>query len=266
VSADAAVLLAVQEGEGFHAPGVSDFWQPLIGEGAFAITRASILLLLSVALISAFLLYATRRMTVVPGKLQYATESTYGFVRNGVARDIIGSHDFLRFLPLLFTLFVLILVNNVFGVIPPIQFPTMSRVGFPAALTLVVFVVYHGVGIRTKGFVGYFKHMVPPGLPKGIVPFIFLLELITYFFTRPVTLALRLFGNMFAGHLLLVLFILGGEYLLLELGGALALAGVAAFLMGIVMTFFELLVQVLQAYIFVLLAALYIAGNIAEEH
>jgi F-type H+-transporting ATPase subunit a len=262
-----SVLLAAADEGGFEAPTTADFWQPLIGDGPFAITRASIVILLSVALISWLLLASTRRMAVVPGRGQYFTEQVYGIVRNSVARDIIGSKDFLRFVPLLFSMFVLILVNNLFGVIPPVQFPTMSRVGFPAALALIVFVIYHYLGIKKMGFGGYFKHMIPPGVKGPVLGLLFPLELITYFFTRPVTLALRLFGNMFAGHLLLVLFITGGEYLILHSGSlGLAPVGVFSFIMAFVMTIFELLVEFLQAYIFVLLTALYIAGSLADEH
>jgi F-type H+-transporting ATPase subunit a len=260
-------VLAATEGEGFVAPGSEDFWQPLFGtDGPFAITRASIVLLASVALLSVVLLAVTRKLTTVPSKSQFAAESGYGLVRNSVARDIIGSHDFLRFVPLLFTMFALILVNNLFGVIPFVQFPTMSRIGFPVALTLVVFGIYHYLGIRKHGFVGYHKAMVPPGLPGFIVPFIFFLELVTFYVTRPLTLALRLFANMFAGHLLLLVFILGGEYMLLHGGLGLKFVSVGAFGLGIVMTFFEVLVQFLQAYIFTLLSALYIAGSLADEH
>jgi F-type H+-transporting ATPase subunit a len=187
-------------------------------------------------------------------------------VRNSVARDVLGSRDFLRFVPLLFSMFVLILVNNFFGVIPPVQYPTMARIGFPAALALVVFVVFHVVGFRKHGFFGYFKSIVPSGLPIGMVIPIFLLELITDLFTRPVTLALRLFGNMFAGHLLLLLFITGGEYMIVHGGIGLKFAGAFSFVMAFVMTLFELLVEFLQAYIFVLLSALYIAGALADEH
>jgi len=262
-----AVVRAAEEGEGYKNPGVGDFWQPLFGgEGAFAITRPSIVIMLSVAILSVLLLAFTKRLSVVPSRKQLATESTYGLVRNGLGRDIIGSHDFLKFVPLLFTMFVLILLNNLFSVIPPIQYPTMSRVAFPAALALVVFVVYHLVGFRKHGVVGYFKSIIPAGLSIGLAIPIFFLELVTDLFTRPVTLALRLFGNMFAGHLLLVLFISGGEYLLLEGAGALKLAGVASLFMAFVMTVFEILVQVLQAYIFTLLTALYIAGAVADEH
>lgn len=258
-------LLAAGEGTGFEAPGPADFWQPLIGDGPWAITRPMVVALLSVILISAWLLWSTRKLAVVPGKAQFVTESVYGMVRNGLARDIIGSREFLRFVPLLFTMFTLILVNNLFGIIPPIQFPTMSRFGFPLALALIVYVVYHAVGIKSMGLVGYFKHMVPPGLPTAIVPLIFFLELLTYFVTRPVTLALRLFGNMFAGHILLLLCVLGGEHLLFEGDGAVKIAGVAAFLGGFVMTLFEGFVQFLQAYVFTLLTALYLAGAVAAD-
>lgn len=256
------------EGDGFEAPTAALFWQPLFGtDGPFAITRASIVILLSVGLLIWWLLASTRRLAIVPGKSQFFTEQVYGLVRNSVARDIIGSHDFLKFVPLLFSMFVLILVNNLFGVIPPVQFPTMSRIGFPVALALIVFVIYHYLGIKKMGLGGYFKHMVPPGVPSWVLVILFPLELLTYFFTRPVTLALRLFGNMFAGHLLIVLFITGGEYLMLHSGvpGYIPV-GAFSFVMAFVMTIFEILVEFLQAYIFVLLAALYIAGSLADEH
>lgn len=264
-----SVLLAATDGGGFVAPGPNDFWQPLWevgGNPQFAVTRTMVVSVISVVLISGWLLGVTRRLSVVPGRAQFFTEGVYGMVRNGLARDVIGSKEFLKYTPLLFSLFVFILVNNLFGIIPLIQFPTMSRIGFPIALALVVYVVYHAVGIKRMGLGGYFKHLVPPGLPAWIVPLIFFLELVTYFITRPVTLALRLFGNMFAGHILLVLCVVGGEYLLFDAGGAMKIAGVLAFAGGFVMTLFEGFVQFLQAYVFTLLSALYIAGALAEEH
>ena len=261
-----SIVALATEGSTYEPPGVPDFWQPLIGEGAFAVTRASIVIILSVGLISWLLLAGTKRMSVVPNRRQAATEVTYGLVRDGVGRDIIGSKEFLRFVPMLFTLFCLIIVNNVFSIIPVVQFPTMSRVAFPAALAIFVFVVYHWIGIRKHGFFGYWKSLVPPGLPVALIPYIFILELITDLFTRPVTLALRLFGNMFAGHLLLVLFIGGGEYMIQHGAFGIKLAGIGSLGMGFVMTIFEILVQVLQAYIFTLLTAIYIAGALADEH
>jgi F-type H+-transporting ATPase subunit a len=261
--------LVLAEGQGFKAPDVTDFWKPLpvFGDGAFAVTGPAIWLLVSVGLISWWLLAATRRQAVVPGRLQFWTEQAYGLVRNGLGRDILGSKDFRRYIPLLVTLFFLILVNNLFGVLPPVQFPTMSRIAFPVALTLIVFVLFHAIGIRRKGVAGYFKSLAPAGLGAGVLLLVYPLELVTYFFTRPVTLALRLFGNMFAGHLLLLLFVTGGEYLIFEKANlGLALAGGLSYVMAFVMTLFELLVEFLQAYIFTLLAALYIAGALADEH
>lgn len=254
------------DGSGYHAPTPAEFYQPLIGHGDFAITRPMVVLAISVALLSWALVATTKRAAVVPGKGQWVTESAYNFVRNGLARDIIGSRDFLKFVPLLFSMFMLILVNNLFGIIPPIQYPTMSRIGFPIALTLLVFVIYHAVGIKKSGVWGHIKHMIPPGLPKPIYVLIIPLELLTYFVTRPLTLALRLFGNMFAGHLLLLLFITGGEYMLIHGGFGLKLAGVGSFGMAFVLTAFEGLIEFLQAYIFTLLAATYIAGSLADEH
>ncbi len=249
----------------YTPPGVGEFWQPLVGDGAFAITRPMLLLVLSVGLISWWLLATTRHRALVPGKGQMGTEAVYGLVRNGVARDLIGSKEFLKFVPLLFTMFVMILVNNLFGVIPPMSYPTMSRIAFPIVLALIVWVVFHVVGMKKHGFIGYWKSLVPAGLPAGMILPIFLLELITDLFTRPVTLALRLFGNMFAGHILMVLFITGGWYMLTN-GGILVVAGGVTWIFAFVMTLFELLVEFLQAYVFTLLAALYIAGAVADEH
>ncbi len=249
----------------YTAPGPEEFWQPLIGQGTWAVTRPALLMVLSVILLSVWLLVTTRKKAVVPSRSQMATEAVYGLVRNGVARDLIGSKEFLRFVPLLFTMFTLILANNLFGVIPPMSYPTMSRIAFPIVLALIVWIIFHVVGMRKHGFFGYWKSLVPAGLPVGMIIPIFFLELITDLFTRPVTLALRLFGNMFAGHILLVLFISGGWYLLTS-GGILSVAGGVTWVFGVVMTLFENLVEFLQAYVFTLLAALYIAGAVADEH
>jgi F-type H+-transporting ATPase subunit a len=266
LSLNVLVSLATAGGGGYQTPTTADFYQPLWFDGPFAITRPAVVLLLSVAGISWWLIATTRRAAVVPGKGQWVTEGLYSFIRNGVARDIIGSKDFLRYVPLLFSMFVLILVNNLFGVIPPVQYPTMSRIGIPIAMTLVVYVTYLYIGIKRVGVGAYFKNLVPGGLPAWIVPFIFFLEVITFFITRPLTLALRLFGNMFAGHLLLLLFITGGQYMIINGGIGLKIAGGGSYIMAFVLTVFEILIEFLQAYIFTLLAATYIAGSLVDEH
>ena len=250
----------------YTAPGTEDFWQPLFGtDGRWAVTRPILLMIVAAVLIIWYLLASTRKGALVPSRPQMITEAVYGLVRNGVAKDLIGSKEFLRFVPLLFALFMFILVNNIFGVLPPFQYPTMARIAFPIALALISWVTFHVVGFKKHGFVGYWKSLVPSGLPGGMIVPIFLLELITDLFTRPVTLALRLFGNMFAGHILIVLFITGGWYMI-QSGGLLAAAGAVTWVFGFVMTLFELLVEFLQAYVFTLLTALYIAGAVADEH
>jgi F-type H+-transporting ATPase subunit a len=258
------------EGEGgFQTPGTGNFWWPLIGgDSAWAFTRPALVLLISVGLIAWFFVGATGKLSLVPSKRQFLVEGTYNFVRNTLGRDIIGSKDFLQFLPLLFTLFTLILVNNVFGVIPFIQYPTFSRLGFPLVLTVIVYLTYHAVGIKRKhGILNYLKSLIPPGLPGWLKPIMFGFEFLTYFIIRPLTLALRLMGNMLAGHLMLLVFILGGEYLLLH-GDNIGLkgAGVLSMVFSIGMTFFELLIEFLQAFIFTLLAALYISEAVSEHH
>ena len=253
------------EGEGFTPPSARDFnLPPIFGDNPFT-TKPIFLVFFSVILISVFFMLASRKAAVVPSKLQFAGESVYGFVRNDLAKDVIG-HEFMRFVPYLFTLFTFILVNNIFGIVPMLQFPTMSRVSFPYVLAIITFLVFHYVGIRKQGALKYIKEiMFMPGVPKPAYILITPLELLTFFLVRPLTLSLRLFANMFAGHLLLLVFILGGEHLLQGVIG-LKLISPFAFFIGIVLTFFEFMVQCLQAYIFTLLAALYIAGALADEH
>ena len=258
--------------DSFETPGTGNFWWPLFnggGDGTWAVTRPALVFLISALLIAWFFVTVLgKKMKLVPSKGQFIAEGIYDFVRNTIGRDIIGSKNFKPFLPLLLTLFTLILFNNVAGIIPFIQFPSTSRLGIPIVLTVIVYITYHVVAIRHKGGFGkYMGSLVPAGLPGWLKPIMFVLELLTYFVIRPLTLALRLFGNMMAGHLMLLVFILGGEYLLLH-GGNIGLkgAGIASFAFSIVMTFFELLVEFLQAFIFTMLAALYIADAVSDHH
>lgn len=251
--------------EGFTPPSAKDFELPPLLDGNPYTTKPVFLVFLSVILISLFFIASSRKALVVPSKLQFAGEGVYGFVRNHLGREIIGE-EFMRFVPYLVTLFTFILVNNLFGIVPLLQFPTMSRVSFPYVLAFFTYLVFHWVGIRKHGLFKYLKDIAfMPGVPKPVYVLLTPIELATFFLVRPLTLALRLFANMFAGHLLLLVFILGGEHLLQGVIG-LKLVSPFAFVIGIGMTFFEFMVQCLQAYIFTLLTALYIAGAVADEH
>jgi F-type H+-transporting ATPase subunit a len=160
------------------------------------------------------------------------------------------------------------LLNNVFATIPFFQFPTMSRAGIVYGLVLISWLVYNIVGIRAQGgVVAYLKHQtVPPGIKGPMLVLLVPLEFMSNILVRPVTLALRLFANMFAGHLLLILFALGGEYLLIHGSTLVKPVGVLAWLLFIAIAFLEILIQFLQAYVFVLLNAMYISGALADEH
>jgi F-type H+-transporting ATPase subunit a len=265
VSLAGSVVLASEE---FVPPGPGDFELPdVFSVAGVGVTKPMLQLVLAAAVVFAFLYVASRKRAMVPGKLQYVGEGAYGFVRNSIARDIIGSHDFMRFVPYLVTVFFFILLNNLFGSIPFIQFPTFSRAGMVYGLAALSWLIYNYVGVRKHGFLGYLKlQCVPAGITGPILALLIPLEFMSNLVVRPVTLALRLFANMFAGHILILLFALGGEYLLVHGATLLKPVGLLAWLLFILISFLELLVQFLQAYVFVLLNAMYISGALSDEH
>ncbi|HYF74241.1 MAG TPA: F0F1 ATP synthase subunit A [Nocardioides sp.] len=275
----ATSVVRTAEGEGgFTPPGPHDFDLPAIGGGhetfemfgqsfVLGVTKPMLQIVLAGILVFVFFYAAARKQSMVPGRLQFVGEEAYGFVRNSLGRDIIGSHDFARYVPYLFTLFFFILLNNLFATIPFIQFPTFSRSGMVYGLALMSWIIYNVAGMRRHGVGGYFKlQCVPAGIKGPMLLLLIPLEFMSNILVRPVTLALRLFANMFAGHLLLILFALGGEYIITEMAIQYAPVGVLAWVLFIAVAFLEILIQFLQAYVFVLLNAMYISGALADEH
>jgi len=254
--------------EGFTPPGPEAFNLPPVFGDSVLFAKPAMLLVLAAVVVFGFFFVTSRRAALVPSKAQYVGEQAYSFVRNGVARDVIGSQHFLKFVPWLVATFFFILLNNLFGIIPLIQFPTFSRAGYAYGLAALVWLLYNGIGIRKHGFFGYLRHVtMPAGITGPILILIIPLEFFSTVLVRPATLALRLFANMFAGHLLLILFTLGGEYLLLESDKLLYNSvGVLTLLLAVAISFLELLVQFIQAYVFTLLTAIYIQGALAEDH
>lgn len=267
--------LALSEGSdgaedsgGFHAPGPGSFELPPVFEiGGFGVTKPMLLLALSAVLIAGFFIAASRNPKLVPSRLQYVGEAIYSFVRNSLARDNIGSEHFMKFVPYLFSLFLFILVNNYYGIIPLLQFPSFSRIGFVIPLAILSWLIYVGAGIWKHGPLGYLKHATMPSGVKGPILLLLVpLEFFSNILVRPVTLTLRLFGNMFAGHLLLILFATGGAALLTSGNILYGGVGILSFALGIGVSFLEMLVMFLQAYVFTLLSSMYIGEALADEH
>jgi F-type H+-transporting ATPase subunit a len=253
--------------EGFP-PGINDFkfaslWQPL-GQAA---TKITILVWLAAAILIIFFLVAYRKPKLVPTKAQWLAESAYGFIRDGVAREVIGSEAGVRFAPYLATLFSFIFLLNVFGIVPFLQISPNSHIAFPVIFAVITYVMYLFLGMRKHGVGGFLKHsLILPGVPLPMHVLLVPIEFLQTFVIRPVTLAVRLFANMFAGHLLLLVFTLGGVALLNAQTVFYRPLSVVAWLMAIVMTFFELIVAGLQAYVFTILTASYVESSLAEEH
>jgi F-type H+-transporting ATPase subunit a len=267
-SATALVDLLAAEGggdSGFQSPTIDEFYpEPLVSFTIagidFDITRITIGLIVATAAILALLVAAVRKPGIVPGKLQYLGESGYSLVRDGIARDVVGPKG-LPFAPFLGALFFFILANNAMSVVPFFQISPNSKFAIPLVLAVIVWVLYNWVGIREQGAGKYFKDAaIPPGVPIAALILVTPIELLQVFVIRPFTLAVRLFANMFAGHMLLVVFSLGTVYLL-TVGNFSVIFAPFSFLMAVVMTFFELLVIVLQAYVFTVLTATYLNGS-----
>jgi F-type H+-transporting ATPase subunit a len=262
-----SVVLA--EGEVPFPPSVEDFFLPSIypwGEhNSYWITKFTVLVWLGVAATIIFFLVTYRNPKLVPTKKQWIAESIYGFVRNNIAVDMIG-HRGVAFAPYLTTLFVFIFVNNLWQIIPFVQISPMAHIAFPAILAIISYVMFIWVGIRHHGFGKFFKHSLMPPAPLFMQPLLIPIELFSTFIARPVSLALRLFANLFAGHIILLVFTLGGFVLLNADSLFLKPISVLSWAVSIAITFLEALVIVLQAYIFTVLSASYVQGALADEH
>ena len=255
----------LNSGCGYPAPGYpsSFLYGPLFKIGSFTFNKPMLLAVICSALVIAFFWAAFAKPKIVPRGVQNVGELGVLFVRDQILRPMMGKRGD-GYLPFLVALFFFIWVMNIMEIIPVAQFPANSEFAFPAALMLMVYGTYNYVGIKNQGLLGYFKNMIPTGVPGGILLILAPVEILQYIIVRPFTLAVRLFANMFAGHILLLVFTLATWYLL-TLGVGL-LWSATSFLLTVVLTAFELLIQALQAYIFTILTAQYIGGAMVAEH
>jgi F-type H+-transporting ATPase subunit a len=244
----------------------------LFGLTSLDITKPVVLAMFCSVLVSVVFLLAFAKPKLVPTGLQNVVEVGYLFIRDNIAREIMGK-DGDRFVALLTSLFFFVWTMNIMAIIPGAQFPVSSRFAFPVVLALIVWVVYLFVGMKNQGVVGYFKNVAfPPGMPIGIYPLLTPIEILSTIIIRPATLAIRLFANMFAGHLLITVFTVSAWYLLnlTNFVGFVSVIGYlgsfVSFIVIILLTVFEMFIQALQAFIFTLLTAVFISSSLHAEH
>lgn len=244
-----------------------EFTQPLFSIGPFDFTRTVFLTFLAMVIVIAFLYFGLRKKAIVPGKLQTVAEGMVSFVKDEIAVGIIGPEG-AKYAPWLFAVFSFILVGNMFEVTPFVNFPITSRMAIPIFLSLLTYVIFVFVGFKKNGY-RYFTDLAwPKAVPIGLRWLVGLIEVVSVFLLRPITLAVRLFANLVAGHLMLTLLLASGIIFFGSVGdiGIRALIGVPWFVFGLGIFVFEMLVVVLQAYIFTLLSAVYVQSSVHPEH
>lgn len=221
-----------------------------------SITKAVVFLWISALLVFLLVWIPSRRAKMVPGGLQNLIESLLEFVRDGIVHEVMGEKG-LKYFPFIATLFLYILVANLVGLVPG-SYTATVQTGTTFSWALIVFIFYNYLGFRTHGFIGYLRSFIPGGVPMAMAPIMFILELISHI-VRPFSLAVRLFANMLAGHMVIALFIgmsVAGAWYVKPL----------PFAFVIIMYLFEVFVAALQAYIYSILAAIYIGSALQSEH
>ncbi len=270
VSASGGLDCHLMSGCGFPAPGAEiflfeDIFTVQLASLEFGFSKVMVLLLLGVVVIVGFFSYAFRKPKLVPRGAQNVGEVGYVFIRDGIAKETIG-HGGEKFVPFLFSFFFFVWILNFFGILPGAQLPATSIFAIPVAFALIVYFTWVPLGMIKQGPIKFFTNMMfPPGVPKAMYVLLAPIELISNILVRPFTHAVRLFANMFAGHLLLATFSIAAFYLISAsvIG---ILGSIASFAVTVALTGFEAFIQALQAYIFTLLAAVYIGSALHAEH
>ena len=235
----------------------------------FELNRIMLIRLLIVAALILILWLGSTRMRLVPSRAQVAFEGIVGFVRNSIVISTLGEKDGRRFMPILMTIFFVTLGMNITGIIPGLQIASTSLIGLPLIMAVLAYVMFIYAGIRKHGLRFFKNALILPGVPVFLTPFLALLEFLSTFLLRPVTLTLRLVMNMVAGHMLLVLCFSATHFFFFTVladGNFLGLLGVGTFGFGIAFTLLEIFVAALQAYVFTILTAIYIQMALADEH
>jgi F-type H+-transporting ATPase subunit a len=223
-----------------------------VGGYDISFTNSSLFMLVAFAIIVFIFLIGTAKKSVVPGRLQSAAEMLYEFTANMVEDN--AGHGSAKYVPFVMSIFLVVLFGNLIGLVP-FTFTYTSHIIVTIALALMIFVVVILLSLKNHGF-GFFKMFFPPGAPIFLAPLLIPIEVLSFVF-RPISLSVRLFANMMAGHVMLQLF--AGFTVALGLFGVLPLTFV------VLLTGFEILVALLQAYVFALLTSIYLKDTL-ETH
>jgi len=259
--------ILAEEGGGIHYPTMNELYpKPFVEWGWFAIGRLDLARFIATVVVVLLVVLAARRMKLVPGRGQSTWEMAVGFVQNQIVAVAMPAHMVRKYLPFIATIFFGVLGLNLTGIIPFINVSSNALVAVPLLLALCAWVAFIVRGVQTHG-VGHFlaDNLFPKGAPKVMYILLAPIELVSTFILRPVTLTIRLMGNMIAGHFLLAVFFVMTSYLVMEAGPALKGVGVVTFLAAFIFTCFEIFVAGLQAFIFSLLTSVYI-GLSMEGH
>ena len=232
-----------------------------IGGHEIAFTNSALFMAITVVGIWALLMGGSSARALVPGRLQSIAELSYEFVANTI--ESTAGKEGMKFFPLVFTLFMFILVANIIGLIP-YTFTVTSHIIITAALALLVFVTVLVYGFYKNGL-GFFRLFVPQGIPIYILPLVMFIEILS-FFLRPVSHSVRLFANMLAGHIALKVFAGFVAMLGVSLGAIGWFGGILPLALTVALTALELLVAFLQAYVFAILTCIYLNDAIHPGH
>lgn len=224
-----------------------------VGGIDISFTNSALWMLIIVALATVFFLTATARAALVPGRLQSVAELSYEFVA-GLLRDNAGKEG-MKYFPFIFTIFIFVLLANMLGMVP-YSFTVTSHLAVTATMSMIIILGITVLGLIKHGF-GFFHVFLPSGVPLWLAPLLIVIEVISYL-TRPVSLAVRLFANMMAGHTTLKVF--AGFVV------ALGVAGVVPLLFVVALTALEVLIAFLQAYIFTILTCIYLHDAFHPHH
>jgi F-type H+-transporting ATPase subunit a len=245
---------------------------PQIGElvdwksfGPGGLNKPILIVLISCVLTLGLFVLGGRKRALVPSGVQNMAEMTVEFISDQIVMQTMGEEGML-FVPYLTTVFMFILFCNLFEIIPIFQFPAPARMAIPLFLALFTWILYNFMGFKRQGL-KYIANWAPSGVPKAMYPLVFLIEALQYTIIRPFSLAVRLFANELAGHLLLVTFAILTDTLLFH--NTITLFKplfVLPAVMDVLLTGFEVLVALLQAYIFTILTAVFIGGSMHPEH